>query len=510
MASSDERLEAARGYLERGWAVVSGHWVTDATARVLRCSCRQVRCAAQGAHPNVRWQGYADRLPKSAKLNEWWQRAPDANVLVVLGATSKLVVLTVAAEHCDDEAWAKLTAAHGIPETLTATTPSGGRHLYFAHPGERVPSAANVFDGVSVLGDSALVVAPPSMGYRYDGTQWVDAPYRWLNPDAKIAPLPTSINERLGRNDFYAEQPSQPLSVEDLLNDPDARIEGEARAEAMTAIAVHYAEQDLSADEVERNCLGANFQRMRPALDAAEVAEIVAAVMQMEGEKRRGRELAEQMVENAHSGPVERDEALLAAAAIWATVGVSNVTDWLMLRGTDNEFVLVTADEELSLGHNLLSYSRLREALFSELVVLLDDSKEARAQWPKQALALRRLVREQVVEETRAAARIDIWLQGFINQTPPVELDPMDRAKALDQRPILYRARSTGGLYVHLRPKTFHQYIRWAELDNVIKRTDLIKLLLRAGWTNVVVNTLNAKGIDSSTRAMRAPDPYER
>jgi hypothetical protein len=96
------------------------------------------------------------------QVQRWWRRWPDANVGVVTGAVSDLVVLDVDPRHGGGESLAALEGAHGaLPRTVESLTGGGGQHLYFRHPGTRVPSRS-IAPGLDIKGDGGLVVSPPS------------------------------------------------------------------------------------------------------------------------------------------------------------------------------------------------------------------------------------------------------------------------------------------------------------------------------------------------------------
>lgn len=109
-----------------------------------------------------------------------WARWPDANLGVPTGALNGFFVIdldTADGHGTDGLAGFEIMAdAFGIPETVTAETPSGGRHLYF-----RCPDGAPIFNsqsavmlGVDVRGDGGMVLAPPSVKPGAAG------PYRWI------------------------------------------------------------------------------------------------------------------------------------------------------------------------------------------------------------------------------------------------------------------------------------------------------------------------------------------
>jgi hypothetical protein len=96
-----------------------------------------------------------------------------ANPAVVTGRVSGVVVVDVDPRAGGDRALAELERRHGdLPWSAVVETPSGGVHVYLAHPGGRVVnSASRIGLGVDVRGDGGLALLPPSR--RPDGI------YRW-------------------------------------------------------------------------------------------------------------------------------------------------------------------------------------------------------------------------------------------------------------------------------------------------------------------------------------------
>lgn len=141
----------------------------------------------------------------------WWDRWPEANVGVVTGWVSALVVVDIDPRNGGDATLAELVAAEGaLPATVTSLTGGGGRHLYFAHPTHLVPSRP-LGGGVDLKAEGGVVVAPPSQhasGQRY----------RWRpghGPDEhELAALPDWL-ERLSvsLDDSRAAGPTVPVPV---------------------------------------------------------------------------------------------------------------------------------------------------------------------------------------------------------------------------------------------------------------------------------------------------------
>lgn len=143
MAESDI-ASAAFAYLRRGWSIIP--------------------IERHGKRPLIHWEEYQRRLPKEPELRDWYTRWPYANVAVVTGALSNLVVLDVDPRHGGDKALAKLQQTHGkFPRTVEARSGGGGRHIYFSHPGGTVSNRVGLVRGVDLRGDGGLVIAPPSV-----------------------------------------------------------------------------------------------------------------------------------------------------------------------------------------------------------------------------------------------------------------------------------------------------------------------------------------------------------
>ena len=142
--TNSAHLEAAIEYLNRGWSVV------PAGERTKR--------------PIIRWQRFQHQLPTVAQLEGWYERWPNANLAVVTGEISGVVVVDVDPKHGGTESLAALEARHGaLPDTIESITGGGGRHIYFTHPGREVRNRAGLAPGIDLRGDGGCIIVPPSV-----------------------------------------------------------------------------------------------------------------------------------------------------------------------------------------------------------------------------------------------------------------------------------------------------------------------------------------------------------
>ena len=82
-----EILAAALSYAERGWGVIPLHSPINGG-----CSCGRDECTSVGKHPRT-LNGLKDATEEEDIIREWWRRWPKANVGIVTGEESGLVVL---------------------------------------------------------------------------------------------------------------------------------------------------------------------------------------------------------------------------------------------------------------------------------------------------------------------------------------------------------------------------------------------------------------------------------
>lgn len=257
--------QAALDYLARGWSVIPVH--------------------ARDKRPLVSWQEYQQSRPTAAEVRSWFARWPDANVGVVTGAVSGLVVADVDPRHGGEAGLVMLERQHGpLPRTVEAVSGSGGRHLYFAHPGGHVHNRVALAPGIDLRGDGGMIVVPPSM-------HSCGARYAWREgraPDeVPLAPLPAWLvgdvvppHGRLGHPLSYWRQ----LLVEG--------VAAGSRNNTIASLSGHLLWHGVDPDIVIELLLCWNRERCRPPLSDDEVVRVVQSITQLQRRKEQGSESA--------------------------------------------------------------------------------------------------------------------------------------------------------------------------------------------------------------------------
>ncbi|MCL6558359.1 MAG: bifunctional DNA primase/polymerase [Firmicutes bacterium] len=192
------------------------------------------------------WADYQSRRATEEEIREWWDRWPDANIGLVTGTVSGLIVLDL-----DGPEAADFAKRQGVPPTVIATTGKGW-HVYFAHPGRVMQNAASLagVKGLDVRADGGYVVAPPSVHPSGRVYQWV----KGRSPDdVALAPCPEWLLELLanreGRNTDLQTKVN-PLAV--LAGVPEGQ-----RDVTLFRYACRLRAQGLTREETERLILEA-------------------------------------------------------------------------------------------------------------------------------------------------------------------------------------------------------------------------------------------------------------
>ena len=142
-------LEAALQYEAKGFSVIP---------------------AAKDKKPLTKWELYQSRRATSDEIKSWWSKMPDANIGLVTGEISNLLVVdadTVAGINRINDA---------IPDGLLVPcerTPRGGKHFFFSHQDGFV-NKAKVAEGIDVRTKGGFIIVAPSVNGTGRSWQWIE------------------------------------------------------------------------------------------------------------------------------------------------------------------------------------------------------------------------------------------------------------------------------------------------------------------------------------------------
>lgn len=249
---------AALEYLARHWSVIP--------------------LLPRGKRPAIRWQTYQRARPTEQDVHAWFSRWPDANVGIVTGRVSGLVVFDVDPAHGGEQSLAELELRYGaLPHTIEAVTGGGGRHVYFLYPALPVANRAGFHAGLDFRGDGGYVVAPPSVHESGVYYAWRDG----CDPrDAPLAAMPPWLV-----TDLRTERLRRPHTAQywrSLLR--EGVQEGE-RNTTVASLTGHLLWHGVDPEVAAELLLCWNAVRCNPPLSEEEVLRTVASIARLhEGE----------------------------------------------------------------------------------------------------------------------------------------------------------------------------------------------------------------------------------
>lgn len=158
---------AALELIEQGWSIIP---ISPETKR-----------------PLIKWTKYQTEIATPHTIETWFNEWPNADLAVVTGAVSGIVVVDT--DNPDAEKYAK---ENGLADTGVTARTKNGRHFYFRHPldgvrrgpraGVNVRAVAPDWPAVAGLdfrGDGSYAVLPPSKNYTWESDPDMDEMTMW-------------------------------------------------------------------------------------------------------------------------------------------------------------------------------------------------------------------------------------------------------------------------------------------------------------------------------------------
>lgn len=159
-----------------------------------RCTCGTPACSSRGKHPILR-NGVRGATADERTIRGWFSKWPHANLAVVTGEVSGIVVLDIDGDAGRQSLQALMDRLGPLPTGPTAKT-ARGRHCVFRWPGGKVANRVGAAPGIDFKGDGGYVVVAPSIHAN-------GAVYTWETSPEEVPPpeLPTNWVDWLSRGD---------------------------------------------------------------------------------------------------------------------------------------------------------------------------------------------------------------------------------------------------------------------------------------------------------------------
>lgn len=205
--------------------------------------------------PMEEWAPFQEARIDHAQVEEWCRsrRHYRANLGSTLGGPTGLCVVDV-----DDPDFIDAALDRFGWTPAQVATPSGGRHLYFANPGNIATRNARRFTGadampLDILGNRGFVKLPPSQRKGTDGYRWHVGDWEALSglPEPNPGSIPEKALEAPGRPPGGSTRP------------PETVLDGE-RGEALFRHLLAFAERAPSLEALQAEALAYNARLPEP------------------------------------------------------------------------------------------------------------------------------------------------------------------------------------------------------------------------------------------------------
>lgn len=248
--------------------------ILDAALKYAEMGLAVIPINPRNKHPFTK-NGSHDASTDPVVIKNWWFNHPSANVAIVTGLISNLVVID---QDLDDEkgidgihevkAW---EADNGtLPETWTALTGRGGYHCYYRIPdGAEYHNKQGILNGVDIRGEGGYVIAPPSVHANGKTYMWEYSP-----EDCEIANVDETVKSFLslkGKEKESSETESERFMA-------PANIPEGKRNETLFKMAASLWSKNLSEEAILAALEVENNQKCNPPLNAEELKTIVKSV----------------------------------------------------------------------------------------------------------------------------------------------------------------------------------------------------------------------------------------
>lgn len=263
-------IDEAICYARLGFSVIPVHNIVGG-----QCSCGSPKCKAKGKHPRFKWTERQKTPYTVAELIEIWEKYPNANVGIVTGAVSNVLVLDI-----DGESGLKSLEDVGLPfedlpESPTVKTGGGGLHVYYRYPENGdAQTKAGVLTNVDIRGKGGFVVAPPSIHLSGEEYSWVDG-----RSIFDIDPVDADLSL------LFEDEPvdAQPKSGTRWFERMIAGVDEGKRNEAATRLSGRYLQKGLSNAEVKFILMAWNSVNI-PPMTEKEIDQIIKSVSKLDAE----------------------------------------------------------------------------------------------------------------------------------------------------------------------------------------------------------------------------------
>lgn len=213
------------------------------------------------------WRSYQKHMPSKEEIETWLKLYPEANIAVITGEISNLIVIDVDGQEGLDA----LKDRH-LPPTLTVTTGRGIHYYYRMPSGKVLGNSVGILPKVDIRGEGGYVVAPGSIHPS-------GAVYSCDDLDAGIAECPLWVFEH-----HVKESEKKKKKDPDWISKIKKGVKEGGRNDACAKLAGYYIAKGYDDDDTLELLCSWN-KKNQPELPEKEISAAIKSVRVSETSK---------------------------------------------------------------------------------------------------------------------------------------------------------------------------------------------------------------------------------
>ena len=242
--------------------------------------------------------GCTDGKADANAVKEWWANYPRANIGICTGKAASGKYLTVIDLDIDeaknkhgDEELLRYCSENGVqfPDTLTAITGRGGRHLFY-YTDEEIRNTTDLLPGIDVRGEGGYIVAAPSIHPNGNSYKWADGfrPEKIAQADEAVLAFLQQKKQKV-KTDVpkVDEEASKRRKPDPLPLDPLDRVISNlaldfsqgTRNDSLFKLTASLQARGFEDNEIKRLLYQANAERCTPSIEQSELDTIINSAL---------------------------------------------------------------------------------------------------------------------------------------------------------------------------------------------------------------------------------------
>lgn len=241
-----------------------------------------------GKKPLIKWEKFQKEQATSEQIGRWWKKYPNANIGLVTGMISNLVVMDI-----DSMAGIERYIAHFTEIHNTITQKTGkpdAKHLLFIHPQDKkYPNKAPLIEDIDVRGDGGYILVAPSVHPNGTVYEWIIDPTEMGLDD--LLELPDEIKSKF--TEISQTESTKTKGIPAWVREILGGVEDGKRHDVCAKLTGYYLR--IFGGDVEQTQLMLQIwnENNEPPLDWKDLRTVIKSIVDREGRDALGESVGE-------------------------------------------------------------------------------------------------------------------------------------------------------------------------------------------------------------------------